>query len=318
MPAHSKSQPEAAARWGRVSALWLAPIPPHIYALLRIALGGVGFVTLLGLTDVGLFWDPAGLVPVADPLGLKAIVTARNLNVVAGRVLFSATLVSFLLMTVGYKARAATAAALFFSLLQAFWNYLPLSGADAAMRCMLFCLAWADVGAVWSVDAWWSRRAGAPAAARSMTALIGPLMLIRFQIALIYLNSGLWKLLNPLWRDGSALHYILASNAYHRFPAPLPLWADSLLTVATYTTLAWEIAFPLMVLWRRTRIAAVVIGVVIHIGIWISLEIGLFSFVMIAGYAAYLDPASVRELPGRIRGWVGADRTRRYAEAPTT
>jgi hypothetical protein len=297
-----------------MNAFWLAPIPPYSYALLRIALGGLGCITLFGLVDVGQFWDPAGVVPLADPLGLKAAVTAWRVNSISGWMFFAATFAAFAVMTLGYRARTATLIALILSLFQTIWNYLPLSGADAAMRCMLFCLVWADTAAVWSVDAWLRRRAGLSAESTSPSP-IGPLLLIRFQIALIYLNSGLWKLLNPLWRDGSALHYVLSSNVYARFPAALPPWTEPLLTVATYITLGWELAFAFLVLWRPTRTVALAIGIAIHLGIWITLEIGLFSFVMIAGYAAYLDPASLRDLPHRL---MRRSPSPRYAEVPTT
>jgi hypothetical protein len=268
-------------------------------------LGAVGCLTLIGLSDIGLFWDPDGIVAANDPFGAKAVVAASDVNRAAGRFLFAAAFLSFALMTVGYHARAATAAALFFSLVHASWNYLPLSGADAAMRCILFCLVWGDVGAVWSLDSWLSSRRGLPSRLEPPTSPIAALTLIRFQIALIYLSSGLWKLLNPLWRDGSALHYVLSSNAYHRFPVVLPPWSEPLLTAATYMTLMWEIGFPVMVLWHRTRLLALAVGLLIHAGIWIGLEIGLFSFVMVAGYAAYLDPEAVRDASSRLRRVLG-------------
>jgi hypothetical protein len=109
----------------------------------------------------------------------------------------------------------------------------------------------------------------------------------------------LWKLMNPLWRDGTAVHYVLNSNVFHRFPNALPdgfLWFAM---VGTYLTLLWELGFPFLVLWRPTRYFVLVLGVVMHLGILAAMEIGPFHFVMLAAYPAFLDPALITKL---VRG----------------
>ena len=140
-------------------------------------------------------------------------------------------LASFVAMAVGFASGTAVALALAASLVQLSWNYLPLSGAHHAFQAVLFCLVWADCGAVWSVDAWLARRRdGHVGTVRPPRYPIAPLRLIRVQVALIYLSSGLWKLFNPQWRDGSAVHYVLSNNVYHRFPWGVPQWMEGLTT----------------------------------------------------------------------------------------
>jgi uncharacterized membrane protein (DUF485 family) len=110
-------------------------------------------------------------------------------------------------------------------------------------------------------------------------------------VAAIYLNTGLWKLFSPSWRDGSAVHYVLNQNVFQRFSAEhLPPGLDWTMTVGTYTTLVWEIAFPLLILFWPTRVFALVLGVAIHIGMLVSIDVGLFSLVMLATYVAFLEP----------------------------
>jgi len=278
-------------RW---QLFWWAAIPPHIYALLRILFGFIGTATLLSLRDVQTFWSPNGLVPLDDHgLGLKAFVVAHGLQSVAGPLLYFACLAAFFAMMVGFRSGLAVTFALTASLVQLSWNDLPLSGAHAAVQAVLFCLIWADCGAVWSVDAWLAHRRAATSASPFATDVIAPLRLIRFQVALIYLNSGLWKLYNPYWRDGSAVHFVLNQNPFHRFPWMLPVDLQWLTTVASYFTLFWEIGFAFMVLFAPTRRLALIGGIVLHLGMMAFIEIGPFHWVMLATYVAFLDPETI-------------------------
>jgi vitamin K-dependent gamma-carboxylase-like protein len=290
-------------RWEQ---FWFAPIPPHIYALLRIAFGLVGCGTLFGLRDLSMFWFLDGLVPLhVGAVGLKQYLIAHGLGHAAGAVLYVVTSLSFVAMTIGFQTRIAVPAALFTSLIQVAWNYLPLSGADAAMRVFLFCLVWAECGSVWSIDAWLAgrRNVDAPPTA-SETTSIAPLRLIRFQVSLIYLSAGIWKIFNPYWRDGSAVHYVVQSNVYRRLPHGMPLAFDQVVSVLTYSTLAWELSFGLLLLFAATRRIAILAGILLHLGMLLTIEIGPFHYVMLASYLAFLDPDAVPQLSYRLETMV--------------
>jgi hypothetical protein len=129
------------------------------------------------------------------------------------------------------------------------------------------------------------------------------LRLIRAQIALVYAASGFFKLLGPAWRNGSAVHYTTAQNVYGRIfhVYELPPGLDWILTLLTYTALFWELLFPLLLLNRRTRAIALAMGIAIHLGIWATMEVGPFTWVMLASYVAFLDPAYVGRLARRAR-----------------
>jgi hypothetical protein len=170
------------------------------------------------------------------------------------------------------------------------WNHLPLSSAVHVLTSILFCLCWADCSGWPSIDAWRARRRHQPAAASQP---IWPIRLVRVQVCIIYLNAGLWKFLYPVWRDGTAVHYAVSHNIFHRFPYHLPPSFEWSETLATYGTLAWEIGFPLMMFNRITRRLALIIGVVMHAGLGATLELGAFSPVMLGAYIAFLDPTTV-------------------------
>ncbi len=279
-------------RWRR---FWFEEIPPHPFALLRILMGTLGLLGLLGLTPISMFWTLDGLTPIAGGgLGLKSTLIRYGLGSLTGELLFATLFAGFAAMTVGYKSGLAVAIGFMGSVFQIRWNRLPLSSAHQVLTSVLFCLVWADTGAVWSLDRWLERRRR-PAAADEPppTQPIWPLQMIRYQIALIYLNSGLWKLFGPMWREGSALHYALNLNAFRRFAHVLPPQLEWAATLGTYVTLFWEIGFAFMVLHPKTRRVALVLGVLFHLGLFLTLELGPFSWVMIASYVAFVDPYRV-------------------------
>jgi len=271
-----------------------------MYALLRITIGVAGVWSLLGLTDLATFWDLGGLVSRDGLVAVKTWAAAHEAGGVLGRGLFAACLTALVAMTVGFRSALTVPLTLVCLLLETSWNYLPLSGAQEAVQGFLFCLMWADTGAVWSVDSWLEHRRTPIGERVSRQVSVAPLRLIRYQVALIYLASGLWKLYNPLWREGLAVHFVLNSNVFHRFPNVLPANLEWVATIATYVTLGWELGFAFLLLYRPTRRLALVAGVLIHLGMLVLIEIGPFHFVMLAAYPAFLDPASVGTLPARL------------------
>ena len=49
----------------------------------------------------------------------------------------------------------------------------------------------------------------------------------------MYASAAMYKLLDPSWRDGTALHYILNYNAFQRIPGQVPPALDPLLAAMT-------------------------------------------------------------------------------------
>jgi hypothetical protein len=287
---------------------WFREVPPHVFALMRILFGLLGCAMVLALSDVDAYWLPGGLVT-GEALGLE-----ERLHIgwgqLAGRLLFAGTLLAFVATTVGFRSRLTVALAFVATVLHATWNSLPLSAAHEVHRSVLFALMWADCGAVWSVDAWLAGRRTRAAPGFDAVQPQWPLRIIQFQIALIYLNSGLWKLSSPLWRHGETLHYVLNSNVFRRYPAGLPASLVPAAMVMTYVVLAWELAFAPMMLFRFTRRVALATGVVLHLGMWTVLELGPFSHVMLASYCAFLDPVAFARCSERKAGTRGAPRSR--------
>jgi hypothetical protein len=278
----------AEARWRR---FWFAPVPPHLYALMRMAFGAIGVLQLVLVRDVAAFWAPDGLIPPSSHQTVSAWLLSRGLGYQAGILFLSLEFACLAAMTIGFRSRGAVVLSFVGALFEGWWNRWPQYGGFALWRDLLFCLMWVDSGRVWSIDAV-VRRARTPitTSLEEASQPIWPLRIAQFQIGLMYLTSAFWKVQNPAWQDGSALHFFLLDDAAMRFPGGPPAGADGLLTVATYGVLVWEFAMPFLLFNGRTRKLALLSGVLIHIGMWAALDIQLFSLIVLAGYLAFVDP----------------------------
>jgi hypothetical protein len=281
----------------RCHRFWFRQIPPHVYAVLRIAFGVLCLLDLLGATPISMFWDLNGIAPLpgGGTWGFRSWVVASGFAPVAAWVVFTGTLLAYLCMTLGIGGQAAVFASLLANVWQTAWNVLPLSASHQALTAVLFSLVWADCGQVLTVSP--TRNAALPPQPQS----IAPLRVLQYQVCLIYFSSGVSKFSNELWRDGSAIYYAMSHNVVQRFPVDvLPLPMQGVATLTTYGTLAFELAFPLLVAWRRTRILTLIAGVGLHLGAWVTLEVGPFSWVMIATYIAFLPPERLATLVDEV------------------
>jgi len=291
-------------RW---ETFWFEDVPSDVFALVRIAVGVAGLGSIIGFMPIDVFWSPLGIAPVPGGQDLRSILVAAGLGDAAGLALFLTLIVSFACMTVGRFTSTAVAVCFVGSVLQSHWNSLPLTSGHTVLVAVLFALVWADCGGRPSLDA---RRRKPGGQGRQP---VWPLRLIQVQLAVLYASSGLFKLLGSGWRDGSAIHFTTSQNVYGRildvytFPTSL----DWMLTLLTYGTLFWEISFPLMMLNRVTRKAALLMGIGVHLGIWSLMEVGPFSPMMLASYVAFLDPQwaarfMVRHITGDVAARAGA------------
>lgn len=271
-------------RW---ETFWFEEVPSDLFALLRTVIGAVGLVSIIGFLPVSEFWSPQGIAPIpVAGQGLRSALVAAGFGDAAGLALFLTLVTSFACMTVGLFTSTTIAVCFVGSVLQSHWNSLPLTSGHTVLVAVLFAMVWADCSGRPSFDA--TRRMCAGGDCQP----VWPLRLIQIQLALLYASSGLFKLLGAAWRDGSAIHFTTSQNVYARifdvyaFPASL----DWTLTLATYSTLFWEMSFPFLLLNRTTRKAALLMGVGVHLGIALLMEVGPFSWMMLASYVAFLDP----------------------------
>jgi hypothetical protein len=100
-----------------------------------------------------------------------------------------------------------------------------------------------------------------------------PLRLLFVLMVLMYFFNGLYKMVAPGWRDGSALHYVLTDIGWSRWPLQMP---STELFVLAWVVMAWELGFPLWIMVPGTRTPALWLGVLFHVGTGLHLELGMF------------------------------------------
>jgi hypothetical protein len=149
-------------------------------------------------------------------------------------------------------------------------------------------LALAPTGRVLSLDAWWAARRGQPL---PDTAPTWVLKLIGFQLANVYF-WGAWT--RPPGPSSAASACTTTPWACSLESDPMGAWfapAMAALAVATVVIEYWLA----VALWLpRQRLAAIVVGVLLHWVFYVFMPVGTFSVAMMVCYLAYLPPEDVR------------------------
>ncbi|GIV34025.1 MAG: hypothetical protein KatS3mg031_1560 [Chitinophagales bacterium] len=164
-----------------------------------------------------------------------------------------------------------------------------LSGWDSVLTLCAFILLISPSAEAWSLDGQIKKILFRRAPASSVP--VYGLLLLRYQLCLIYFTTALLKMYNPWWRSGEFFAYYLLS-VYSRFAQPWiaeNLWLSVLLT---YSTLVVEFALPLLLLFKKTRPFAFIAGIGMHVAILITSRLSIFSFIMIALYIPWLKSMS--------------------------
>jgi hypothetical protein len=274
------------ARW----PAWTEPVRAERLALLRIGTAAVLLLDILtnylphladlfgpnslGDPDVfwhdrpGSFWSLLAWAPSPAVLRVAALIWAGTA----------------VLLLLGLCSRASAAVA--WALSQSFLALNPYAhnAGDTVRTMILLYLMLSPCGAVWSLD----RRLQRHRPSGPILVYPWPLRLLLVQMAVIYFYNGVHKLIGPQWQAGSSLYYVLNDLTLTRWSyaeLPLPFVLTQLLT---WGVLAWELAFPLLVLLPSTRPATLVMGVLLHVGIGLSMELGAFAPYMLCLYLPFV------------------------------
>ncbi|MBF4617405.1 HTTM domain-containing protein [Clavibacter sp. VKM Ac-2873] len=331
--------------WPRGIATWMTEREhaTFSFAALRITLGAVILLVLVTcfadrhyLWGVGSrFIDPEasrrGWLPIFTGLFSKTDATLFDLAYLVLVVLAA-------LFTLGWRTRIVTPFLLLFWIGLSTNSTLLTNGGDTVLRLTLFFVLFADLSRHLSLDAVRRRRALEAAeagivrrrparhveAARTLVDRIPrlvrvllhntALVLCGYQIMLVYVNSAILKLQGPEWRDGSATYYSLVIDGYRPWPWLSDLLAQATVGVvlASFVAVAFQGLFPLLILWRPTRVVALLVITGMHVMIGILLGLWPFSLAMIALDFLFVRDATWREglalarrvraeAPGRLR-----------------
>jgi hypothetical protein len=292
------------------SRFWHVPVRAERLALMRILLALAMLTDQLFqlLPNLPDFWGPEGIAPQGthDTFQLRhwywTVFFFNTDHLPTLYTVFSAWVGATALLLVGWQTRVMNVLVWLLTMCFICRNPDLLNGGDDAMQVALFLLMLMPSGNALSLDARRRRRAGRP-----LPEMIPawPVRVVQIQLCVIYMTTGLVKLegnsyvdgpwwhiasyhLVGTWWDGTSIHYALNYVTMSRWSFaqfPQPLWFTAVLT---YTSVWWETLFPFLVLNRWTRPPALVFGVLFHVGIWLTIEVGWFSFYMFPYYAVWV------------------------------
>ena len=124
-----------------------------------------------------------------------------------------------------------------------------------------------------------------------------PAHLIRFLLVLVYLSAGLAKLIQqPGWisltADPPLMRILIDPMAGELDPV---FWAQFpwLFRLGGFATIAFELSSPLLLTRHGPKLA--VVGILMHIGILLTMTLGMFSWGMMAFYPLLFAPWAVRK-----------------------
>jgi hypothetical protein len=221
---------------------------------------------------------------------------------------------AMVLFGVGYRAGAL---ALSFALAQ-FAAFQPDGdGIDRLLRIVVPILALSQAHARWSVDAWLCRKLG-----RAMPEEVPawPRYLIVLQLVWVYFSAAHSRDDSSWWPQGgfSAIAKILADPHFARFRPGSLASLYPVTQLATAVTMLVELCAPLMALTLTTRFGRhwvlyqwgkklrlkwvwMATGASLHLGIGITMQIGIFPIGILALYPAFLGADDYAQLVRAIR-----------------
>lgn len=283
-----------------------SPLPMGIF---RALMGGLILLNLLMLLpDWSTWFSEDGFVPtwigsryltpkVDAGFGLQVPRFDPLVGITDARIalaFYLVTLAAAALTTVGLFTRAASIVLALGIIALHHRNAIILHGGDSVIRLGAIYLALAPSGAAFSLDA---RRRGTPPEPVSQW----PRRLVQFNMALIYFTATWGKYFGSNWKNGLATYFPAQLNEFKRFPVPGLFNELPFVRVTTYGTLFIEFTLAILIWFRPLRKWVLLGGMMLHGYIEWSMNIPLFSFLMMSMYVVWFDGEEIEHWGERTR-----------------
>ncbi len=254
--------------------------------------------------DVFVFNSDAGILPRTVLIDTFNNPWHISLNMISGlwQVQMLLVVLSFLFacaMLVGWHTRIATFASWLLLISFQTRNPLILQNSDTVLRMILFWGLFLPLGASASIDSLYRRTY----TKLSATILTPATFAFIFQIMMIYVFSAMFKT-GPEWlTERSAVYFALNAGG---FVTPIGVWLSQYSALLPYLTRGvllfetWMPIFffvPFRIQTVRTILLLLAIGM--HFAMGLTLELGLFSWVMIVAFLGLL-PGGVWDTIERV------------------
>lgn len=276
------------AAWTSVDRFFFGPADARVYGLTRISLSFAAILSWMDiwpqryvmLADDGLV-PPRAVLPLQDVAPYFSVFYWVRSHGGIDLVMLLA-LLALLALGAGILPRLAVIAAYLWHLSYTYYTFPALAGWDLVLRASFFILAISPVGDPYCFE-YRRRRADAP----STLPRYG-LVLLRWQVMLIYVATVWLKVGNDYWRKGEVLEYF-GLSIFSSTEGTWFLQWPSLMALLTYLTLVIELFVPFALYSKRWRRWGLALGLALHLGIALTSTLAIFSVVILATYCAFLD-----------------------------
>ncbi len=292
-------------RWLSSLDDWLhAPADPHQAALFRIAIGVLIFVNYVATVSfVDMWWSEQGFLPyrasrfVIDNHTWSLFDWLHHTDTVLWTC-WSLLVAQSVLLALGVFTQFQAASLFVWLVTFNHRNGLIIDGEDIVFRLLVFFLIFIPAASdVWSVDAWLRKKLGRTA----LPVRDGwGVRLVQIEVCLVLWSAGVEKLQGGMWWNGTAMYYIMHLDDFS-FHYPIPQFVQNSLLVSrvmTWASLWIEVGAPILIWFKETRRAALLVIVLLHLGIEYMMNLFLFEWIMLAGWMMHANRSDWESLKG--------------------
>jgi uncharacterized membrane protein YphA (DoxX/SURF4 family) len=279
---------------------WLAffhsPSLPHSIAVFRILVGLLVVANgLLMIPVAKKFFGPNGLLPYEVfyqserqyKLNLFLYLPKSNASL---WILLAINIVAGACLVAGYFTYISALVAFITNLSFYIRNRYHAHSGDTVLRYFLFLLIFSRAGDCLSVDAFLAGHDVLFPTGLDKSPWVE--RLIQIQVGIIYLRTVVWKFHGEMWRSGTAAGYAMQLKDFQRFVPPKILLSQWVVKLATWGTLFAETALGTAIWVREFRYPTIAMGVIMHLGFELFLDLQLFGLIMITGLLLFVEPST--------------------------
>lgn len=252
---------------GMLALIQLAALWPHLLSLY----GNFGFVQWALVEEGNNAWVPS-IGKVALLLAEWGVSSTATVHLLFG--LYGASLVGLL---IGYRTRLFAVLAWLTHSITLNSGFFSLYGVDTMMHILFFYLVFSPAGARWSVDARLGRVSPLPTAGARIAQ-----RLVQLHLCIIYLNTGLAKARGEQWWNGEAIWRAVMQPQFNVFDFSWLTAHPQLAAAIGWSVVLLELGYAALIWIPRARRPTLAAILLMHVGIAVTLQLWLFSAVMIA------------------------------------
>ncbi len=262
-------------------------------ALVRVCFASLIIIDLINRgSSLKAYYTDYGVLPRHALFQYENILRLNSLHLLSGT--FAVQFILFLMaglaafcLLIGYRTRLVSILSWFFLVSLHNRNFLVLQGGDILFRMVLFWGMFLPWGRCYSVDSLLALRTNEPKQVSSL-ATVAYLL----QIAFVYTFSGLLKTGREWTTDGTAIYYALNVDQFTKPFGYFLLQFPSLLKIMTFSTWYLECFGALFLFFPffsvPIRMIALCLFVGLHIGIQMSMAMGLFHWIALSAFIGFL------------------------------